>query len=114
MKERFDPDLLDPENPFEIDDGNRPHLYKHLPDVDNRYVAVGVGDILDAYIYGEPLFDPAREDGPADWIMIGEAPGIVIAVPLAPPDSGDGRECRPIGLYAASPDEKRRHREGTS
>jgi len=30
---RLDVDLLDPEDPFEIDDGNRVHLYKHLPAV---------------------------------------------------------------------------------
>jgi hypothetical protein len=29
---RFDWRLLDAEDPFEIDDGNRPHLHKHLPD----------------------------------------------------------------------------------
>ena len=54
-RERLDPDLLDPENPFEIDNGNRVHLIKHLPDDDQgRPVAVGPEDVLDAYIYGDP------------------------------------------------------------
>jgi hypothetical protein len=54
MRSRFDIDLLDPDNPFEIDDGNRPHLYKHLPVADGRHVSVGVEDILDVYLYGDP------------------------------------------------------------
>jgi len=41
MRDRFEIDLLDPDDPFEIDDQNRPHLYKHLPAVSGRYVAVG-------------------------------------------------------------------------
>jgi hypothetical protein len=28
---RFDPELLDEHDPFDIDDGNRPHLAKHSP-----------------------------------------------------------------------------------
>jgi hypothetical protein len=59
----LDVDLLDPDDPFEVDDGNRPHLYKHLPEDDKgRPVAVGPEDVLDAYIYGDPVFyeaDPA-------------------------------------------------------
>lgn len=47
---RLELDLLDAENPFEIDDGNRVHLIKHLPsDDDGRPVAVGPQDVLDAY-----------------------------------------------------------------
>jgi hypothetical protein len=37
----FDPDDLDPEDPFELDSGNRPHLFKH-----NHY---GESDLYDIY-----------------------------------------------------------------
>jgi len=30
-RSRFDPSLLDPESPFEIDERNRPHPAKHAP-----------------------------------------------------------------------------------
>jgi hypothetical protein len=30
-RKRFDPELLDDDDPFEIDDNNRPHLAKHYP-----------------------------------------------------------------------------------
>jgi len=46
MRIRFDPDLLDADDPFEIDEGNRAHLYKHLPIGHEKRVAVGVEDIL--------------------------------------------------------------------
>lgn len=79
---RFNVDLLDPDDPLEIDDGNRPYLVKHLPmDDTGRPVAVGPEDILDAYICGDPLFYAARETGPADWLMLGSVPGIVLCVP---------------------------------
>jgi hypothetical protein len=75
-RERLDPDLLDPENPFEIDDGNRVHLVKHLPDDDQgKPVAAGPEDVLDAYLYGDPVFYPAGESGAADWLMVGMVPG---------------------------------------
>jgi hypothetical protein len=110
MRPRFEIDLLDPNYPFEIDDGNRPHLYKHLPVAGDRYVSVGVEDILDVYLYGDPMYEPGAEDGVADWVMIGEAPGIVLAVPLAPPRKPDPSKCRPIGLDGATGEEQRRHR----
>jgi len=98
----FDYDRLDPENPLEIDDGNRVHLLKHLPTDDRgQSVAVGVNDILDLYVLGNPVYDPARKGGWADWLMVGEVPGLIICVPLAQPKSGDVRFCRPIGIYKA-------------
>ena len=69
---RLDLDLLDPEDPFEIDGGNRVHMIKHLPSDDaGKPVAVGPEDVLDLYLYGDPDYYPAKEDGPADWLMIG-------------------------------------------
>lgn len=110
---RLDVDLLDPENPFEIDDGNRVHLYKHLPEDDKgRPVAVGPEDLLDAYIYGDPAFYEADPTGSADWLMIGQVPGLVICVPIAPPNSGDVRFCRPIGIYKPSVEDRNRYLRG--
>jgi hypothetical protein len=112
-RERLDPDLLDPENPFEIDDGNRVHLIKHLPEDDQgRPVAVGPEDVLDAYIYGDPIFYKADEDGAADWLMVGMVPGLVICVPIAPPNNGDARRCRPIGIYKPSVEDRNRYLRG--
>ena len=54
---------------------------KHLPYVSGRYVAVGVEEILDVYLLGDPMYEPGQEDGKADWVMIGEAPGIVLKYP---------------------------------
>ena len=112
-RERLDPDLLDREDPFEIDDGNRLHLNKHLPDDDQgRPVAVGPDDVLDAYVYGDPSFYEADEAGAADWLMIGMVPGLVICVPIAPPNSGDARFCRPIGIYKPSVNDRNRYLRG--
>ena len=91
MRERFDLEALDPDDPFELDDGNIPHLAKHPP--------FTAEDALDAWAFGEPLFYPAAEDGPADWLMVGCIPGGVVVVPLAPSRSGDPTRCRPIGVY---------------
>jgi len=110
---RFDLRLLDDEDPFEIDDGNRPHLFKHLPmDGRGRLVTVGPEDILDVYLYGDPSFFEAKEGGPADWLMVGMVPGLTVCVPLAPPNSGDVRRCRPIGIYKTSEADKIRYLRG--
>ncbi len=58
MRERFDIDALDPDDPFEIDDDNLPHLAKQAP--------FTAEDALDAWAFGDPLFYPAAEDGSAD------------------------------------------------
>ena len=111
---RFDLDLLDPEDPFEIDGGNRPHLAKHLPDDDHgRPVPVGPEDVLDAYLYGDPDYYEPDESGQADWLMIGMVPGLVISVPIAPPNSGDARYCRPIGVYKPSVADRNRYLRGS-
>jgi hypothetical protein len=101
VRERFDYELLDPEDPFEIDAGNRPHLYKHLPLARGRSVAVGVEELYDIFVVDNPLFYPAKEDGAADWLMVGEVPGLVLVVPLARSNSGGTSTCRPIGIYSA-------------
>jgi hypothetical protein len=111
MRDRFEIDLLDPDDPFEINGGNRPHLFKHLPAVSGRYVAVGIEEILDVYLFGDPMYEPGHEEGKADWIMIGESPGVVLKIPLAPPNEPDPSRCRPIGLDGATDEETRRHRE---
>lgn len=102
MRSRFNPDLLDPDDPFEIDEGNRPHLYKHLPNEAGRHVAVGIEDIYDVYVADLPIYYEADEEGPADWLMVGEVPALVLIAPLAPPNGGDEKSCRPIGIYSAS------------
>lgn len=92
---RFDPELLDDDDPFEIDDGNRPHLAKHYP-----YSAEDLGQA-----WGDPdrLFVAATAPGPADGLLVARLPGGRVAqVPLSPPRSGDWRRCRPIGIYEAS------------
>lgn len=101
---RFDPELLDPGDPFEIDDANRPHLAKHSPHTDT--------DLLDAWADPNLLFAEAAADGPADWILIAVLPGgAVIQVPLAPPRSRDWWKCRPIGIYPANQTEQRLYEE---
>jgi hypothetical protein len=103
MRSRFDPSLLDPESPFEIDERNRPHLAKHAPYTEE--------DLLDAWMDPGAIFLPAAADGPADWLLVASIPGDMIQAPLAPPDSGDPAKCRPIGLYRATQEQGRRYRE---
>jgi hypothetical protein len=86
-------DDLDPEDPFELDTNNRPHLFKH-----DKY---GEEDLKD--IYYDALFYPANPAGSAEWLMVGQPPGEdPLVVPLAPPNSGDPTKARPIGIYRAS------------
>lgn len=87
---RFDLELLDDDDPFEIGD-QAAHLFKHVP--------LGVDDIDDVWA-SDPIFYPARP--PGDWLMVAEAAGKVLVVPPAQPDSGDTRRCRPIGCYVAA------------
>jgi hypothetical protein len=103
VRERLDLDALDPDDPFELDDGNVPHLAKHVP--------FTADDVVDAWTFGEPLFYPAAEDGPADWLMVARVPGAHVVVPLAVPRSGDPRRCRPIGIYVPSQGLAERYRE---
>lgn len=112
-RERFDIDALDPEEPFEIDRGNRPHLYKHLLNETGRPIGVGVEDLYEVYLYSAPVFFEAQPTGAADWLMVGAVPGICLVVPLAPPNSGDPTKCRPIGIYRAKSDLKTQYENWT-
>ena len=57
----------------------------------------------------DPLFYPAKP--PAHWLMVAEIAGVVLVVPLAPPDSDDPATCRPIGCYVAANHLVTRYRE---
>jgi hypothetical protein len=94
-RQRFDPDLIDWDDPFEVDAGNEPHLFAHAP--------YGSGD-LDDILTNEPALIPAQvELGEADWLLVGTPPGEPpLVVPLATPNSGDARQARPIGIYRAT------------
>ena len=97
--ERFDPNLLDDDWPFEIDH-QVSHLFKHPH--------LGVDDIRDMWA-SEPLFYPAKP--PAHWLMVAEVGGQVLMVPLAPSTTGDPSRCRPIGCYLAADHLAKRFRE---
>ncbi|MBK5222960.1 MAG: hypothetical protein JJE52_08805 [Acidimicrobiia bacterium] len=86
----FDLDLLDDEEPFEIDH-QVAHLFKHP--------YLGIEDIADVWA-SDPLFYPAEP--PAHWLMVGEVASRVLVVPLAPRNTADPRRCRPIGCYVAA------------
>lgn len=90
MSDPFDLDLLDDEDPFEIDD-QAAHLFKHP--------RLGIDDVYEVW-QSDPLFYPAKP--PAHWLMVAEVAGIVLVVPLAPSDSEVSTKCRPIGCYAAA------------
>ncbi len=88
--DRFDLDLLDDEDPFEID-AQAAHLFKHP--------RLGIEDIRDVWA-SDPMFYPAKP--PAHWLMVAEVEGTVLMVPLAPARDGNPTRCRPIGCYPAS------------
>jgi hypothetical protein len=89
----FDVDDLDSEDPFELDEGNRAHLFKH-----DHY---SEADLYDIFI--DAIYYPADPNGPADWLMVGQPPGEdPLVVPLAPSSNGDWRRARPIGIYLAT------------
>jgi len=102
-RSRFDPSLLDPESPFEIDERTG-HTSPSMLRTRKRI-------LLDAWADPGAIFLPAAADGPADWLFVASIPGDMIQAPLAPPDSGDPAKCRPIGLYRATQEQGRRYRE---
>ena len=95
----LDIDLLDDEDPFEIDD-QAAHLFKHP--------GLGIADVYELW-RSDPLFYPAKP--PAHWLMVGEVGGRVLAAPLASPDTDDLTKCRPIGCYDAATHLVTRYRE---
>jgi hypothetical protein len=109
MPPSFHPLTLDDEDPFEIDDVNRPHLYKHLVSDTGHPTAVGIADIYDIYYNDDPVFFVAEKEGDATWLMIGEVPGLRLLTPLADAESGDVTKCRPIGLYVPSLQQRARY-----
>lgn len=110
MPSPFHPAALDPDDPFEIDARNRPHLFKHHARIGERVVSLSEADVYDVF-YHDPQFRPASH-GPAEWLMTGEVPGdLVLVVPLAPARSGDPSKCRPIGVYQATRGEAAQYRE---
>jgi hypothetical protein len=70
--ERFDPNLLDDDWPFEIDH-QVSHLFKHP-----HLGMVGIRDMWAS----EPLFYPAKP--PAHWLIFAEVAGLVLMVPPPP------------------------------
>lgn len=91
---RFDPELLDEDDPFEIDQENAPHLAKHSP--------YTVEDVGDAWSDEAAVFIEAAVDGPADWLLVARlSGGDIVEIPLAPARSSGWRNCRPIGIYRA-------------
>lgn len=90
VDELLDLDLLDDQNPFEID-AQAAHLFKHPH--------LGLDDVYDVWV-NDPLFYPAKP--PAHHLMVAEVAGTVLVVPIAPSRSGDPSKCRPIGCYEAS------------
>jgi hypothetical protein len=104
IRERFDIDLLDPDDPFEVDDVNRPHLYKHaFTRPDGAQIRIELRDVWDLWAWNAVLLYPADESkGVAHWLLVGDVDGVVVVVPLAPPTSGDPTKCRPIAIFPAS------------
>jgi hypothetical protein len=96
--ERFDPELLSDDWPFEIDH-QAAHLFKHP--------YLGIQDIADVWA-SDPLFYPAKP--PAHWLMVAEVEGQVLMVALAP-SRDDRTKCRPIGCYVASARLARQYKE---
>lgn len=88
--DRFDLDLIDEEDPFEID-RQTAHLFKHG--------GFGLADLREMW-EADPIFYPARP--PAHWLMVCRLEGQVLVVPLAPAHGGNPTKCRPIGCYVAA------------
>jgi hypothetical protein len=63
-------------------------------------------------LLGAPVPEELHSVSPsADWLIVTEVAGRVLVVPLAPADSGDTKDCRPIGCYDAAEQLARRYRE---
>jgi hypothetical protein len=86
----FDYELLDPFDPFEIDQ-QLAHLFSHG--------GRSVDDLSDVWA-GERIYYEAHP--PADWLLLAEVSGsVVLVVPLCP--GATPSNARPIGVYEALP-----------
>jgi hypothetical protein len=102
-RERLNIDLLDADDPFEVDIGNAAHLLSHGFSLDDAY------DVWS----DDPLFYEGQDQGRADWLMVGEVPGnLILLVPLAPPNHGQTTQARPLSVYEASVNVKTRYLGG--
>ena len=103
MRQRFDPSLLDWEGElFEVDDGNRAHLFSH-----GHYGEQDLDDVLE---HDSVLLEADLTKGDADWLLVGQPPGeSPLVVPLAPSRYGNVRQARPIGIYPADGDDLKRY-----
>ena len=81
--DRFDLDLLDDEDPFEID-AQAAHLFKHP--------RLGIEDIRDVWA-ANPMFYPAKP--PAHWLMVAEVEVTILMVPPAPARDGNPNAVAP-------------------
>ncbi len=96
---RFDVEGLDPVDPFEVD-RQLVHMYKHE--------GMDLGDVYEVWT-DDPLFYPGKDDGPADWLMVGEVPGDTLLVPLAA--ARRPNKARPIGVYKAGGNLDKQYRQ---
>jgi hypothetical protein len=93
-QDRLDPDLLDPLDPFELDDDNLAQL--------GKWDGLTREDLLEAW-RGEPRLFMAPESFPADWDLVSEVASVgTIVVPLMSPKSGDKTKVRPITMFRAN------------
>jgi hypothetical protein len=95
-------ELLDDEDPFEIDEANRPICSLMRPSA-----------MMTLTMYGRAIRCSSRQGlRGADWLMVAEVPGgDVLVVPLAKPNSGQVTKARPIGIYRAAERLKQRYLE---
>jgi len=95
MEDTFDPDLLDDDDPFEIDEGNLPHLVGH---------GFGLTDLWELW-EGTPYWSE-DEQHPGRLKLHGPIPGDYLVVPCAASSSGDVHRCRPITIFSVGPPEE--------
>ena len=95
--------LLDPEDPFEWDHENEPHLVGE-PGMDRE----DVGDVWT----DDPEFYEDDSEGSADWLMVGQVPGdAILVVPIAQAQYSGYAKVRPITIFIAPPHVADRYRQ---
>lgn len=95
--------LLDPQDPFEWDLENEPHVVGE-PGMDRD-------DVLDVWC-DEPQFYEDDTEGSADWLMVGEVSGPeVLVVPIAQSHYSGYAKVRPITIFTAPPHIADRYRQ---